>query len=162
MACGSFDVVHLSPQKLFKITCHFGAFLFYVKGLSTRGCPVRAGIGPRAIRARQGQLRQTAPHRLRPGAGRSDHRGCQRASTTSASTTNTFLRLHDLTTKNTTMTNPPPRIYNWLDGRLSIARFAGSISINGVTYVVATHEEGQPLVGQDVLAAEAKKEGAKK
>ena len=60
------------------------------------------------------------------------------------------------------MTNPPPRIYNWLDGQLSIARFAGSISINGVTYVVATHEEGQPLVGQDVLAAEAKKEGAKK
>lgn len=38
-----------------------------------------------------------------------------------------------------------------------IARFAGSITINGVTYIVATHEEGQPLVRQDVLAAEAKK-----
>ena len=62
------------------------------------------------------------------------------------------------------MTTPPPRIYNWLDGQLSIARFAGSITINGVTYVVATHEEGQPLVRQDVLAAEAKakKEGEKK
>ena len=54
------------------------------------------------------------------------------------------------------MTNPPPRIYNWLDSQLSIARFAGSISINGVTYVVAPNEEGQPLVRQDVLAAEAK------
>ena len=54
------------------------------------------------------------------------------------------------------MTTPPPRIYDWLDGQLSIARFAGSITINGVTYVVATHEEGQPLVRQDVLLAEAK------
>ena len=54
------------------------------------------------------------------------------------------------------MTTPPPRIYNWLDSQLSIARFAGSISINGTTYIVATHEEGQPLVRQDVLAAEAK------
>ena len=54
------------------------------------------------------------------------------------------------------MTTLPPRIYNWLNSQLSIARFAGSITINGVTYVVATHEEGQPLVRQDVLAAEAK------
>ena len=54
------------------------------------------------------------------------------------------------------MTTLPPRIYNWLDSQLSIARFAGSITINGVTYVVALHEEGQPLVRQDVLAAEAK------
>ena len=54
------------------------------------------------------------------------------------------------------MTTPPPRIYHWLSSQLSIARFAGSISINGVTYVVAMHEEGQPLVRQDVLAAEAK------
>ena len=53
------------------------------------------------------------------------------------------------------MTNPPERIYHWLDSQLSIARFAGSITINGVTYVVATHEEGQPLVRQDVLMAEA-------
>ena len=62
------------------------------------------------------------------------------------------------------MTTPPPRIYNWLDSQLSIARFAGSITINGVTYIVATHEEGRPLVRQDVLTAEAKakKEGEKK
>ena len=61
------------------------------------------------------------------------------------------------------MTNHPERIYHWLNSQLSIARFAGSISINGVTYIVATHEEGQPLVRQDVLAAEAKakKEGNK-
>ena len=61
------------------------------------------------------------------------------------------------------MTTPPPRIYHWLDSQLSIARFAGSITINGATYIVALHEEGQPLVRQDVLAAEAKakKEGEK-
>ena len=65
-------------------------------------------------------------------------------------------------TKN--MTNHPERIYNWLDGQLSIARFAGSITITGVTYVIAMHEEGQPLVRHDVLVAEAKakKEGEKK
>ena len=62
------------------------------------------------------------------------------------------------------MTNPPPRIYSWLSDHLSIPRFAGSITINGVAYIVATHEEGHPLVRQDVLAAEAKakKEGEKK
>ena len=62
------------------------------------------------------------------------------------------------------MSNNPPRIYNWLDSQLSIARFAGSITINGATYVVALHEEGQPLVRQDVLMAEAKakKKGEKK
>ena len=61
------------------------------------------------------------------------------------------------------MTNHLERIYNWLDSQLSIARFGGSISINGATYIVAMHEEGQPLVRQDVLAAEAKakKEGSK-
>ena len=62
------------------------------------------------------------------------------------------------------MTTPPPRIYHWLDSQLSVARFAGSITINGVTYVLAMHEEGQPLVRQDVLVAEAKarKKGEKK
>ena len=63
-----------------------------------------------------------------------------------------------------TMTNHPERIYHWLDSQLSIARFAGSITINGTVYIVAAHEEGQPLVRQDVLFAEAKakKEGEKK
>ena len=62
------------------------------------------------------------------------------------------------------MTDHPERIYNWLDSQLSIARFAGSITINGTTYIVAMHEEGRPLVRQDVLMAEAKakKEGEKK
>ena len=61
------------------------------------------------------------------------------------------------------MTNHPERIYHWLNSQLSIARFAGSITINGTTYIVAMHEEGQPLVRQDVLMAEAKakKEGNK-
>ena len=47
-------------------------------------------------------------------------------------------------------------------GHAARARFAGSITVNGVTYVVATHEDGQPLVRQDVLMAEAKKKGEKK
>ena len=61
------------------------------------------------------------------------------------------------------MTNHPERMYHWLDSQLSIARFAGSITINGTVYIVAPHEEGQPLVRQDVLAAEtkAKKKGEK-
>ena len=54
------------------------------------------------------------------------------------------------------MSNHPERIYNWLGSQLSIASFAGSITINGVTYIVAPNEEGQPLVRQDVLVAEAK------
>ena len=57
-------------------------------------------------------------------------------------------------TKN--MTNHPERIYHWLNSQLSIARFASYTTINGVTYIVAMHEEGQPLVRQDVLVAEAK------
>ena len=59
------------------------------------------------------------------------------------------------------MTQQPERIYHWLSSQLSIARFAGSIIINGVTYIVATHEEGQPLVRQDVLMAKAKQKGEK-
>lgn len=48
----------------------------------------------------------------------------------------------------------------FIHSQLSIARFAGSITINGT----AAHEEGQPLVRQDVLVADAKakKEGEKK
>ena len=61
-----------------------------------------------------------------------------------------------------TMTNHPERIYHWLDSQLSIARFAGSITINGATYIVAPNEEGQPLVRQDVLMTKTKKKGEKK
>ena len=62
------------------------------------------------------------------------------------------------------MKTQPERIYNWLDSQLSIACLAGAITINGVTYIVAMHEEGHPLVRKDVLEAEAKikKEGVKK
>ena len=59
------------------------------------------------------------------------------------------------------MTNNPERIYHWLNSQLSIARLFGLISINCVTYVVAPNEEGQPLVRQDVLVAEAKQKGNK-
>ena len=44
----------------------------------------------------------------------------------------------------------PERIYNWLHTQLSIARFYGGISYNGVDYVIAMDEEGQPLVRRDV------------
>ena len=54
------------------------------------------------------------------------------------------------------MTDHPERIYHWISSQLSIARFTGSISINGTTHIVAMHEEGRPLVRQDVLMAEAK------
>lgn len=53
-------------------------------------------------------------------------------------------------------TTPPERIHNWLDSRLSIARFAGGMTFNGHGYTIAYDEPGQPLVRSDVLAAEAK------
>jgi hypothetical protein len=50
----------------------------------------------------------------------------------------------------------PERIYHWLDSQLSIARFYGGITLDGHSYVIAQHEEGQPLVRVDVLAREKK------
>lgn len=44
----------------------------------------------------------------------------------------------------------PERIYNWLNGQLSVARFYGGIRYNGADYVIAMDEEGQPLVREDV------------
>ncbi len=54
------------------------------------------------------------------------------------------------------MTESQERIYNWQDSQLSIARHYGGININGVKYVIAYEEEGQPLVRFDCLKAEAK------
>lgn len=54
----------------------------------------------------------------------------------------------------------PERIYHWLDGQLSIARFYGGITFQGVGYLIAFNEPGQPLVRQDVLAREAKERKA--
>ena len=53
------------------------------------------------------------------------------------------------------MTNPE-RIYGWLDSQLSIARFYGSITFNGVSYVIDHDDPQEPLVRQDVLEAERK------
>lgn len=52
--------------------------------------------------------------------------------------------------------NAPERIFNWLQTQLSIARFYGGIDYNGAKYVIAYHEEGQPLVRMDVIKREAK------
>ena len=53
------------------------------------------------------------------------------------------------------MTNPE-RIYGWLDSQLSLARFYGGITFNGVSYVIDYDDPQQPLVRQDVLEAERK------
>jgi hypothetical protein len=53
------------------------------------------------------------------------------------------------------MSNTPDRIHNWQNSQLSIARFYGGIKFNGAGYTIAVNEEGQPLVRDDVLKAEA-------
>ena len=53
------------------------------------------------------------------------------------------------------MTNPE-RIYGWLDSQLSLARFYGGITFNGVSYVIDNDDPQQPLVRQDVLDAKRK------
>lgn len=50
----------------------------------------------------------------------------------------------------------PDRIHGWLDTQLSVARFYGGMTFQGVRYVIAADEPGQPLVRADVLAREAK------
>lgn len=47
-------------------------------------------------------------------------------------------------------TNAPDRIHNWQHTMLSIARHYGGCTYNGVEYVIAHDEEGQPLVRRDV------------
>ena len=42
-------------------------------------------------------------------------------------------------------TSEPKRIYNWLHTQLSIARYYGGITLNGVMYVIRYDLEGQPL-----------------
>lgn len=56
----------------------------------------------------------------------------------------------------------PERIYNWLDSQLSLARHYGGISYNGVDYVIAYDEEGQPLVRRDVKFPRKQKAARKK
>lgn len=45
------------------------------------------------------------------------------------------------------------RIYNWQKSQLSIARFYGRITINGVEYAIRYDLEGQPL---EVMVPKAK------
>ena len=42
-------------------------------------------------------------------------------------------------------TSEPKRIYNWLHTQLSVARFYGGMTLNGVMYVIRYDLEGQPL-----------------
>jgi hypothetical protein len=50
----------------------------------------------------------------------------------------------------------PPKIYNWLNSQMSIARYYGGLKYMGHHYYVAPDEEGAPLVRADVFEAEAK------
>lgn len=54
------------------------------------------------------------------------------------------------------MEKHPERIYHWQNSQLSIARHYGGCKFNGKDYVIATNEEGQPLVRADVLKRERK------
>ena len=51
---------------------------------------------------------------------------------------------------------PPERIYGWMNGPLSVARYYGGCTVHGVKYVIAPREEGYPLVRRDVMSREAK------
>ena len=57
---------------------------------------------------------------------------------------------------------PAERIYGWLNGHLSIARFYGGITVNGNFYTIAYNEPDSPLVRFDVLKREAKEKRAAK
>lgn len=52
--------------------------------------------------------------------------------------------------------SPPERIHGWLDTQLSIARFYGGCTFEGVRYVIDYESEGHPLVRADILEAEAR------
>lgn len=56
----------------------------------------------------------------------------------------------------------PERIYGWMDGQLSIARFYGGCTYQGHTYYIAPSEPGAPLVRADVLARESKFKSVKR
>ena len=56
--------------------------------------------------------------------------------------------------KATLSANAPERIYGWEGSQLSIARHYGGCTFNGHDYLVATKEEGQPLVRADVWKRE--------
>jgi hypothetical protein len=59
-----------------------------------------------------------------------------------------------------TFTQPPEKIFGWLDTQLSIARHYGGMKFRGASYVIDFNDPDQPLVRQDIL--EAEKKAAKK
>ena len=58
-------------------------------------------------------------------------------------------------------TGPPERIYGWMNSQLSLARHYGGCTYQGSSYMIAYHEDGQPLVRTDVIKREAKEAGEK-
>ena len=55
----------------------------------------------------------------------------------------------------------PERIYGWMESQLSLARHYGGCKYQGADYMIAYHEDGQPLVRADVIKREAKEAGEK-
>ena len=52
-------------------------------------------------------------------------------------------------------TEPPERIYGWLDSQLSLARHYGGLKYQGHDYQIDYAAKGQPLVRMDVIKREA-------
>lgn len=59
-------------------------------------------------------------------------------------------------------TSEPKRIYNWLHTQLSVARFYGGMTLNGVMYVIRYDLEGQPLEEVPLLAPKKTKRKPRK
>jgi hypothetical protein len=55
-----------------------------------------------------------------------------------------------------TFTQPPEKIFGWLDTQLSIARHYGGMKFRGASYVIDFADPDQPLVRQDIFQAEKK------
>lgn len=51
-------------------------------------------------------------------------------------------------------TEPPERIFGWLDTQLSLARHYGGLTYQGRSYFIDYHAEGHPLVRDDVIKRE--------
>lgn len=56
----------------------------------------------------------------------------------------------------------PERMYGWMNGQLSVARYYGGCTYRGYRYVIAYDEEEKPLVREDVLKRETKERAAEK
>jgi hypothetical protein len=61
-----------------------------------------------------------------------------------------------------TFTQPPEKIFGWLDTKLSIARHYGGMKFKGASYVIDFADPDQPLVRQDIFQAEKKAKKAPK